>query len=475
MKFITLNRLSMEAVLRASLACLAPSVPFLIVRHYNSLNTGQVNIDFLFAYLVYLVAGQFIGVTFFVLVCLTEVLRIFDRVYFFSDQDLLTASGFILQVQPRIVIVTGLIVIGGISLLAYMWIRILPDRKKHRWSVLAIPVVLLFGLLFMIDTVRGFNPILKGTNARIGTHALEETLYSFTRAILWDAKMKNVTIVHTPAATDKFRNILSTGADPGTNLVVVLVESMGQLKNSSYADQEFALFDDPVLLSHYSIKEGTVPFNGGTVSGEIRELCRLRVGLRVDAALAASPNCLPDQLNARGYKTESIHGYTGKMFHRNDWHKQIGFQRSYFLEDMKSLPGYHMCYGAFGGICDADVAHHIDEELASISGTNRRVFIHWITLNSHLPISSGPAPPGPCFPGYASDVCGQLGYVAEALRSTKAIAEDIRIPATTFVIVGDHAPPYIERAKRELFVSGSVPFIVLTPKREVVAGSSSSR
>jgi len=65
----------------------------------------------------------------------------------------------------------------------------------------------------------------------------------------------------------------------------------------------------------------------------------------------------------KGYRTVAIHGYKSRMFQRSDWYPQIGFERSYFLEDLKSMAAMHICEGAFSGICDADIAGEIHRQL----------------------------------------------------------------------------------------------------------------
>lgn len=453
-----------QEALRGVLLCVLPSLPFLVARYLCALKTGQLNIDFLLPYLVYLVAGRIAGAAVFVIVCASEVAAIIGRVYFFSLTDLFFASAFLKQVQTRLLILSTITVVAVIATLTWLWLRFLPDRKTGRRFYLAVWPLAFFALLLGLDTARGFNPATRGREAHVGTHAVEESLRWVVGSIWDQIERGGQKVIHVPAATDEIREELLAGVPLTTDFVVVVVESMGVPKDPSSAREEFSVFDGQSIRSRYSVREGVVPFNGATESGEIREICGLRVGLQTKAAIRAANGCLPDQLAARGYATESLHGFKAEMYHRRVWEPEIGFQHSYFLEDMQSLPGYDICPGAFPGICDGDIARRIREELEALNGGGRHTYIHWMTLNSHLPVQEAGAPPGPCFPGYPTDVCVQLRYVEAVLRDVKAIADDRHIPPTTFIIVGDHAPPYFNRQKRELFSLDTVPFIVLKPK-----------
>ena len=71
------------------------------------------------------------------------------------------------------------------------------------------------------------------------------------------------------------------------------------------------------------------------------------------------------------------------MFDRTAWYKAIGFQERWFHDQFKQ-DGLSDCIGLFIGTCDADIAAWIGRRLKEPSP--RPYFIHWMTLNSHLPV-----------------------------------------------------------------------------------------
>ena len=71
------------------------------------------------------------------------------------------------------------------------------------------------------------------------------------------------------------------------------------------------------------------------------------------------------------------------MFDRLIWYRTLGFQELWFQEELKKQ-GLPNCASAFLGTCDADVAAWIGRRLEE--DTSRPKLIHWMTLNSHLPV-----------------------------------------------------------------------------------------
>ncbi|ADV82101.1 sulfatase-like hydrolase/transferase [Terriglobus saanensis] len=451
------------------------NLPFVYARHEINMRVAEINLDYLVLVLLYIVAGRFLAGVGFFLVYVVEILKVFDKIYFFTQEDLAYAVRFAFQVQ------TGTL-IGGVSaallfcaLFTYLWLKVLPGRDGVRlglWA--AAPSAVLMVLLLGVDTLKGYNPITRSGGQRWGTHLVGETFYRTSMYIVASLRYDPPPGTPIPSASDVLRPLKGDNRYAKLNIVQVLVESMGLQLNAGEGTREFAMFHSPEILQRYRLTEGSVPFDGPTVPGQLRELCGLQLGVRVDASVAAqSERCLPRQLRSLGYDTEAIHGYTGSMFHRSIWYRDFGFQKSVFLEQMKDTPGMHVCEGAFEGICDADIAQMIHKQL--LASRKHPLFVHWMTLNSHLPVEEEGAPEYSCPTGYAEDVCNQLGYVHVALESIAKIAADPTIPPTTFVIVGDHAPPYIEGEKRNLYDQANVPYLLLQPKSasEAAGGSGS--
>ncbi|WP_123834107.1 sulfatase-like hydrolase/transferase [Methylobacterium currus] len=249
-------------------------------------------------------------------------------------------------------------------------------------------------------------------------------------------------------------------ARPPRRALLVMVESLGLLRDAGRHAILTAAFDDPALRRLYTVTTGTSAFFGATASGEMRELCRTyRSHLQVFAA--GHPTCLPARFAAHGYRTISVHGYHAGFYDRAQWYPLVGFQQSLFGEAL--APRFaRTCGGPFPGPCDTDVAEVVEAELAAPGPA----FVYWLTLTSHVPVPRDGATgrqdcrhPGSPFAD--REVCAMVGIWQDVFAAVSRIA--LAHPGTEILLVGDHAPPLWRRAARDAFEPGRVPWIRLAP------------
>ena len=257
-------------------------------------------------------------------------------------------------------------------------------------------------------------------------------------------------------------------ANEKPDIVLVLTESWGLAKDERMNQTEYAPYLTPAIADRYRVEIGKTPFQGGTIAGEFRELCGEARGLSVLAEAADHlQQCWPAKLNREGYSTLAVHGFTSLMFNRRSWYDRFGFQKTAFLEDL-SRQRLTRCNGAFHGICDADVAKWIGDKLL-VPGRTGPAYVHWVTLNTHLPIA-------PLAPGVSRQDCVATGIDIESSlcswfeqslivhRSVSQLATRPGLRPTVFVIVGDHAPPFMNENVRNRFSPTDVPYVILMPK-----------
>ena len=252
------------------------------------------------------------------------------------------------------------------------------------------------------------------------------------------------------------------------NLVIVVVESWGLATDSPLQQALVQPYLQPGVLAGYEVVQGTVPFYGSTIPGEARELCGSSIGFHLLNATANDlKGCLPSRLATLGYHNIALHGMNGNMFRRSTWYKTIGFQETWFNDQFRQqrLPD---CPGAFAGTCDANVAAWIGRRLAK--DDPHPYFIHWMTLNSHLPVlvPSTLASGAPCSPALSlspnTALCSWYQLVANVHQSVSELAMSGLGRPTVFVIVGDHTPPFVEPAVRDRFSRSVVPYVLLIPR-----------
>jgi phosphoglycerol transferase MdoB-like AlkP superfamily enzyme len=263
---------------------------------------------------------------------------------------------------------------------------------------------------------------------------------------------------------------LTTGRDLHElpNLVLVVVESWGLAADPSLNGALVEPYFQPELLDQYDVLQGTVPFKGATVAGEARELCGSSFGYHLlNAASTELQGCLPARLAKLGYHDIAVHGLSGYMFSRSAWYGTIGFQEQWFNDRLKQQ-GLPDCLGAFIGTCDAAITGWIGTRLEKEDAAP--YFIHWMTLNSHLPVPvPAQLPTGaPCSRDLLlspeTPLCSWYQLVANVHQSVSQLAMGRLARPTVFVIVGDHAPPFANPALRNRFSGAVVPYVVLMPR-----------
>ncbi|MGD0901367.1 MAG: sulfatase-like hydrolase/transferase [Terracidiphilus sp.] len=366
--------------------------------------------------------------------------------------------------------------------------------KHHRWRAAACLIAFLFVLpsldCFTIVRRTGHFPCLLGVAKQ--RDRIELSLFSavrfsrvpIDRLILIElgaAKVRKSEIANqasklsVPSAAgvaSRYAGFSNpSGGRETPDLVIVLVESWGLATDSSLNDALVQPYSEPGLRARYEVVQGTVPFYGGTVAGEARELCGNLFGFHLlNASTTELRGCLPERLAALGYNDIAVHGMDGHMFARSTWYSRIGFRETWFNDQLKEQ-GLPDCPGALIGTCDAAVADWIGRRLAEPHA--KPYFVHWVTLNSHLPVLvPSPLPDGaPCSFTLGltpqSALCSWYQLVANVHRSVSQLAMAKLVRPTIFVIVGDHAPPFGDPALRSRFSQDVVPYVLLAPRAEI--------
>ncbi len=258
--------------------------------------------------------------------------------------------------------------------------------------------------------------------------------------------------------------LLTAAPADGRNLMVIVVESLGQPANNPELQKLlFARFKSPAVKAKFDLSFGDTTYYNSTTAGEIRELCG-RWGDYYDLVDTRDDGCLPAQLARKGYETRAYHSFAGDFFERASWYPNIGFQHSSFAPELIAK-GARNCGGVFPGACDRDVPRQLAAQLKTAT---KPQFVYWLTVNSHLPVPTGS--------NLDVDRCGLVSaelferfpmvcrQVSLWSQLDAAIVKEITapdFPATDILIVGDHMPPYFDRKTRSQFAPDRVPYILL--------------
>ena len=394
------------------------------------------------------------------------------HLYYFSPADALLSMKYLLLIP------TSRLVTYAVLLLLYIVgsavsLRMLLERQRGTFAkqaagALVVCVVLLSGY----DVAAGRRLSVSQTTSIFGDldasslHAVRMPLMSLLVGLSSGLTNPSNTLVEKlPSALD--RALPKSGLGTRPNIVLILTESWGFAKDEQLNRMQIEPYVGSAIRDRYRVETGTVGFKGGTVAGEMRELCGESRNRRTSITLPSGyyDACWPDRLAALGYRTLAVHGFTPSMFNRKTWYRQMGFGESDFLPEL-ARDGANGCDGAFPGACDADVAVWIKNRL--LGTPDEPTFVHWVTLNSHLPLPSHDdgAESHACVVLHIEQdhsLCTWFSRVELVHESVARLAMSLQLRPTIFIIVGDHAPPFLNASNRDRFSQTVVPYVILSP------------
>jgi hypothetical protein len=440
-----------------------PNLIFALLRFILPVRRAWISIDYLaLGFFVCWFRGRklYVAVLAVLLFCADAVCS-FSGIYYFNFATAIRYLKDLRQVSPWLIapIAIALLAVAG----AVAWMGCAADmRKESRHaslllgavSVLLVPIWLAGGVLTDSWTRQG-PEVLVGSS--LATEAAE------SMALFAPAqdrqKIQSVAYFAAPALA------YGDGSSP-QNVLIILEESLGGLKNGADQHAVLAPLESPEVEARYTLRGGSVAFWGGTVGGEMRELCDTAFGPE-DNTAETLRKCLPWKFRQLGYRTTGVHGFTKKMFDRQHWYPLIGFQELIFREELSTkLKG--VCGSAFPGNCDTEVASYIGDLIAA--RRSQRLFIYWMTLTAHLPVDDKTAESSE-FPCQNFDSTRRYHEICNLVRvqfeTNQAIAKLVLrpdLPPMTVILAGDHAPPFMTNQLRAFYQQHRVPYIILEPK-----------
>jgi phosphoglycerol transferase MdoB-like AlkP superfamily enzyme len=335
--------------------------------------------------------------------------------------------------------------------------------KKLRLRMIgATPILMAMLILIFIDGINGSSALSTRDVRLLQSNVAGSSLYAIARAVLSDNDESALRAVRGSGGWTEFNGYLPSARSADNGVLYVVVESLGVHRHPAIQawlrDQLF-----PVgLRAAYNLREGNLEAHGGTTSGELRRLCGLQGSYR-RFDKDAGQKCLPNLFAQDGWSTLGLHGFSEQMFDRRRWWPMLGLQDVRFAEQL--LTGHaRQCGAAFHGMCD-------DEFIATAvaAAAKPRSFVYALTLNTHLPLAPTEFPPDLAAACEAAstgtDVCTLLAHLGITLR---ALAQGLSAQEShlSVMIVGDHAPPFIETRSRQQFLRDIVQAYALAPRRK---------
>lgn len=440
-----------------------PSLIFFFIDQFWFIDRAVFNIDYL---LVCLILVHFGPVYVAIGVACTLVLDIvfsFAPAYHFSLTSVLYSINDMFSLEPGFLIVEAckviaLILLGTIS--TYLSIR----KTQSRKVVMAACAVSIIGLV-LLDVKFSANSISERDANSIRYNIAASSINNLRLAVSTADQSSQVQSVQ---ASESASQVLwareATANEQYQSVILIVVESLGLINDRALNDIQIAPLLALESQAGIVTRSGVIAFEGSTVPGELRELCAIKLlAVHPDISILPIEDCLPRIMGERGYETLAIHGFIGTMFSRNRWYPALAFDDIWFAPELDRQDSeINRCGIAFHGICDVNVWKKI-AALVSKEPVSKR-FIYWLTLSAHLPVER--TKPDDSFLCSDHPSLTRNAQVCDLVRRHRQLFSELAMSVkngelknTRIILVGDHAPPFLDDKTRSLFSSEYVPYV----------------
>ena len=433
---------------------LLPNIFFWLVAWYQGLARPIVNMDYLLPVLVFAAPfpwkiGKILGALLLIAAIAVDFAMFALQLFPFMD---LAAIRYLL---PFILIApVRYLVFIGIILLYMLVFPFILNRAARSTSFGCVTFwVLVFGLFGYVFSENLKYHDTAGLRFGRANHYVihsQAELYWYEMADDWLQQIKSQvpTLSPYPAenASHHFKQPYSD------KMLLIVADSWGRARKDNVQRS--------ILQNIYNqkdnlefIEEGFFDFSGATVQGEMRELCTFKV--ENGYAFSKLPvgtfsECLPNKLKKLGYETFGMHGASSQLYDRASWYPAVGFQKNVFGEALIAMP---RC-DAFNGACDSAL-HQVVADRFKETG-NKKSFVYWMTLTSHVPYARKDIhdnrfdcekleiPKG--------DICNNMSLEAQFFDDLGELIKRPEMKGVEVVVVGDHMPPIMDKVPTQQYL-----------------------
>ncbi len=409
------------------------------------------------------------------LLLLNEIIVNVAPMYNFSIGEFILSFRYIGLLNHKIIGEYEISILIGSVLMSYFAVKISKINVKKislRSLLPAVLVLFISGVgICALDVLNGtsFIPIKESrafANVNFAYSGLRRTILSL------NAALQNNQAVFRPlgpseiATGSLFDEISHSESVRQENIVLIVIESMGKYLDPQSQSLMLQPIENSAVKQRYSVHIREVPFHGSTIHGEFRELCGVRLELYGDKL---PTHCLPDLYKEKHFETLAFHGFSNQFNARYQWYPKLGFDQIFFAEDLQKLGISKSCGASFTGICDTDVLAQIRSSLIEHNENNPK-FLYWMTLNSHLPVSTSEGLDSQLdcskskVMSESPTLCTYAHLIDQVISGVAELAMDPALLPTRFILVGDHAPPFKSLEHRGHFSNETVTSIELAPR-----------
>lgn len=452
--------LRLSQFLVALLLLILPNLVFWWTTHYFGYQRPWLNLDYGLAFALWCLGWRWAGYAAAFLALAIDVLAGAAQVYLlFEPGQLLQLLAFAQQARPGfIAFFICLLVLNGCFYKFAAW-ALTHKKAMARALLCALAPFAILNIAPMLAELNNQQANLQLDRRIVVLGSQTDVLHRvFFRSNmghhLAEATEEKAAFTTWPESTATEQSWGNTQPLP-KRMLLVLVESWGVPHNEKELTYQLNTLRRPGVEL---IESGNIRQTGGTVAGELRELCKLASSKIYFGDLGkAAAKCWPYRLQQEGYVTTAVHSASSAMYRRNEWYPSIGFTHKYFMHNYPRQA--KRCY-SFPGLCDVDLAPFVADVLTA----NEKSFVYWMTLNSHLPYDKRDLQKHPSVDCTAiglkegSQRCTHYSLIQELFASLADVLVQPKLQGTEVVLVGDHQPPFFNMTDRDAFLPGVVPF-----------------
>ncbi|MFA6037117.1 MAG: sulfatase-like hydrolase/transferase [Legionellales bacterium] len=449
-----------KSLLYVAFFLVVPNLIFYILSHTFFVKGVWIDIDYLIlGFLLYYLPFLISYLLFVVIVSLDIIYSVLPG-FHFTDANVIRSIEHVLYLD-----VMSISLIAGLGLIIlYAVLKLL---KKIASKQAALSCLLMLFVILGADTLLGKRETTDFSQKKFSSSLINNFRKNLQEESIGDEMKISGTM---PAVSDVIHTHLATEKMPN-HVVYIVLESIAYFNEQAANDLQWQAFSHENMANRYDIQTGIIPFKGSTVPAEMREFCRMEVEtINPDLTKIDTKACLIEQFKNNDFHTLSFHGFTGLFFNRFEWYPELGFDEMFFINDIDRKIGPVRCNeGAFfEATCDESILQLIHTEL--LNSEHEKVFIYWLTLNTHLPVVKPMDGKLDCSlsPTTAQfeDLC-HLAQQHDALfNEMVSVMTDPNLPPTLFVLVGDHAPPFLSKEILATMDNDHVPYMILWPKQD---------
>jgi hypothetical protein len=360
-----------------------------------------------------------------------------------------------------------LLVIAFVVLIGLTLAKSQKTIQQHTQPFLML-FALIYGVIYVADLQTGlniFNEVKQEERVNDPNNDPKNIISSLFYDYYKDLKItasEIPTILKTPSIT-----FSSFSKDTVGNQMTIVVESWGAFADSVLQDRFQASLIHIFNKEGYGVTTGLTKYFGSTTAAGMRELTNSNggYGYFMNPQNAQSYKSIFNYKNEQGYETFAFHPFTGRMFSRSIWWKNLGANHIYFRDNYvveHPLFANNIDEEAhFPSVKDEAFFDYINDKTKNVS----KKYVYFLTVNSHLPYKHHTQeihpdtallikklPISEEAQSQLSHIKNFIVYVAQHLKANHW---------DKVVIVGDHLPPFPGLQERTFYKEGKVPYLVI--------------